>query len=434
MSADALGVIDDTQVELRRRFLATLERTQYLSEADMARYQASLLEALLRHAAREVPFYRDGRLAPVLRDGGGLDMERWHEVPVLTRQQARAAGTALHAERVPEAAGRAGENSTSGSTGSPFVFPRSAISTLASQCSYERQLAWFGVARQDSVALIHAVDGDDDRHTPRTPRLVHQLNTSQTSVDPLAWLAATSAEHLATSPTFARDLARQIRDKSAPPVRLKTVQTFGEVLDAATRASIADAFKATVIDRYGAQEIGIIATECPHGRHHVQSEMLMLEILAPDGSPAPPGTLGEVVVTGFYNYAMPLIRYSLGDYAALSDAPCACGRRLPVLGRIAGRSRDIFRLEDGRGIWPYVPFAELRDFIEAKQFQIIQTGFRQIEVHFVPEGAGHVAREDAIAFVRRCLDFEAEVDLIAVDDIPRTSSGKYFDYVSRLNP
>lgn len=434
----AAGTDETASAALRRLFRTQLERTQWLPRPRLAAYQQQLLEPLLRHAARAVPFYRDGRLSPVLRPGGGLEMARWHEVPILTRQEARAAGAALHADAVPDVTGDWAEDSTSGSTGSPFVFRRSASASVASQGCYDRHLTWMGLTPETPCATIRVprepqrgrTAGDDAAARP-TPLV---LDSSRLDIDPLDWLATTGARHLMTYPTLARDLANRLRSSPTPKVTLDTVITFGEVLTQDSRAAITAGFGARVFDRYAAQESGLLAGECEHGERHIQSEIHLVEIVDDAGRPMPPEAEGDVVLTSFYNYAMPLIRYHIGDRASLSDAVCRCCRTLPLLRGLSGRARDMFRFADGSRVWPYVPFVKLRQYVEMRQLQIAQTAMDRVEIRYVPEGTGAVQHEALTAFVRQSLRVDVEVDVVRMESIPRTAGGKYFDYICLLAP
>src|SRR6185436_9202776 len=103
-----------------------------------------------------------------------------------------------------------------------------------------------------------------------------------------------------------------------------------------------------VIDNYGVTETGYIAFECPAGGgYHVCSESVLVELLDDDGNDVPEGEPGRVVLTSFYNFAMPLIRYAVGDLAVAAHGPCPCGRTLPRLATILGRQRNIFTFPDG---------------------------------------------------------------------------------------
>ena len=104
---------------------------------------------------------------------------------------------------------------------------------------------------------------------------------------------------------------------------------------------------------YACQEIGSIACECnTAAHHHVTAENALVEIVDEQGRDVAPGGRGRVVVTGLYNYAMPFIRYEVGDIAVAGTGPCACGRTLPIIRRIEGRTRNVFVFRDGTRFWP----------------------------------------------------------------------------------
>jgi len=109
------------------------------------------------------------------------------------------------------------------------------------------------------------------------------------------------------------------------------------------RERISGYFNAPVFNRYGAREVGDIAAECSaHEGLHVNPLTHYVELLRPDGSPARRGEIGEVVVTLLTNYAMPLIRYRIGDVATWAEAPCSCGCAWPILKQVEGRVTDHF--------------------------------------------------------------------------------------------
>jgi phenylacetate-CoA ligase len=102
-----------------------------------------------------------------------------------------------------------------------------------------------------------------------------------------------------------------------------------------------------MVDMYTCQEAGYLALQCPdHPHYHVQSENVLLEVVDDQGLPCAPGEVGRVLVTSLNNFATPLIRYEIGDYAEVGAA-CSCGRGLPVLKRIMGRYRNLLTLPDG---------------------------------------------------------------------------------------
>src|SRR5262249_31189179 len=96
------------------------------------------------------------------------------------------------------------------------------------------------------------------------------------------------------------------------------------------------------------------------------------------------------------SYAMPLIRYELGDYAEVGTKNPRYGRTLPTLPRILGRYRNLFRFRDGTRIWPVATRFFLHEFMSLRQFQIVQTDFDHIEIRYVP--CGEAKPVDLISF------------------------------------
>jgi phenylacetate-coenzyme A ligase PaaK-like adenylate-forming protein len=125
-----------------------------------------------------------------------------------------------------------------------------------------------------------------------------------------------------------------------------------EVLDPSMKEDCERHWGAPVVNSYSAKEIGAIALQCPeHGRMHIQSESLLVEILDETGRACGPGEIDRMVISDLHNFAMPLILYEIGDYAEMGE-PCPCGRGLPVLQRVLGRTRNRVRLPSDAYIWP----------------------------------------------------------------------------------
>jgi phenylacetate-CoA ligase len=144
-----------------------------------------------------------------------------------------------------------------------------------------------------------------------------------------------------------RALVRRAIEKDWRPRRLREARTFAEALPEDLRALCRAAWNVKLCDVYSAEEAGYIALQCPdHEHYHVQSENLIVEVIDERGEPCRAGEMGRVVVTTLTSFAMPLIRYEIGDYA-VAGAPCPCGRGLPVIERVLGGTRNLLRLPDG---------------------------------------------------------------------------------------
>ncbi|WP_405055759.1 hypothetical protein OG474_23810 [Kribbella sp. NBC_01505] len=151
-------------------------------------------------------------------------------------------------------------------------------------------------------------------------------------------------------PSRIADLVDLLRDGGVASLPVRVVRTFGETLTPPVRTLIEAFFETTVRDQYALNEVSTVAAECTSGRMHIDADRLWVELLAPDGSPAPAGMPGEVTVTNFFNTAMPFVRYRTGDIAAWSTDSCDCGDPAPVLGLIAGRDPGRITFPDGTAI------------------------------------------------------------------------------------
>ena len=146
--------------------------------------------------------------------------------------------------------------------------------------------------------------------------------------------------YLCGYPSSMHVLAEYYRRAGQRPAPLKAVLTSAETLLDTQRRTIEETFRTRVFDQYGQTEMQSFWYECPAGRMHAHPLAGITEILRPDGSPAAPGEMGEIVLTGLINYAMPLIRYRVGDTARASSEKCPCGRGMPVIQEIGGRLDD----------------------------------------------------------------------------------------------
>jgi phenylacetate-CoA ligase len=178
-------------------------------------------------------------------------------------------------------------------------------------------------------------------------------------------------------------LARHCRTHGIALPSLRGVRSSGEVLTAETRAACRDAWGVEPADMYSAVETGYVSFECAeHRSHHVQAESALVEVLHDDGRACEVGETGRVVVTPLNNFAMPLLRYELGDLAEVGP-PCACGRTLPVLTRILGRARDMLTLPSGAKRFAHYGQKVLADISGVVQHQVVQRSRTEIEFFLV---------------------------------------------------
>jgi phenylacetate-CoA ligase len=185
-------------------------------------------------------------------------------------------------------------------------------------------------------------------------------------------------------------------------------------------------------DIYSSEEFGNIALQCPEYPeiYHVQAENLLVEIVDENGAACAAGEIGRVLVSTLHNFTMPLLRYEIGDYAQ-AGAPCECGRGLPVLGRIAGRRRNMLRLSGGRSYWPSFPYEVIRPIAEFRQIQIVQHAIDALEVRLVR--AAPLSREtEQLLAAKLCevLHGQFSIRYSYAESLMPADGGKFEDFVS----
>lgn len=424
-------------------FLKALDETQFLPPDRMRAYQRRLLSPLLRHARDETAFYPD-RLARIFRAGDTIDWDRWQEIPILTRQDAQENFEALSARSLPPIAGEAVEDASSGSTGRPLRYLATDLQNLSAACCSERFFRWHGLRPDALTARIRATNNPEAAYPHGRPhkwwRVGHEespvvdLTVSTTPARQIEWLKRIKPAYLVSYPSNLRELAR-IASEMEETLRFDLVLTFAEMVTEDMRIAIRDYFGREPLDRYGSTETGHISGTCPVSlKHHIASEVVLLEILDDDGNPVAAGEEGRIIVTPFYNLAMPLIRYDIGDRAVLSGEACPCGRTLPVIERLLGRTRNIFRFADGTSCWPILLSNDMRRFVAIRQFQVVQRSHSEIEFRYVPAQPDQTSDFAGLtAYIRQRLHPSVTVTMSAVDRIERSPGGKFEDYLSLVN-
>jgi phenylacetate-CoA ligase len=199
------------------------------------------------------------------------------------------------------------------------------------------------------------------------------------------------------------------------------------------RADIARIFGCQVANGYGGRDAGFLAHECPDGGMHITAEDVVLELLDPAGRPVPDGEPGEVVVTHLATREFPFIRYRTGDIAVRDTRPCRCGRGLPMLREIQGRTTDFVVAADGTVMHGLALIYILRDLPGLQSFKVVQHDLQRTQVLLVPgPGFDRGCASQIVNGFRRRLGAGVAVDVEVVDTIAAEKSGKFRYIVSHV--
>lgn len=425
-----------------------LEQSQWWDVQQILHHQLNQLGPLLAHAYRTVPFYRDHYHANAFQPPAVLTPDNRGDVPIVTRKQIQEAGANMVSQAIPANHGKTHSITTSGSTGMPITVSATEVSNFFWRAFTLREHLWHGRDFQGKMAAIRRVaptqalppHGEMHRGWGASVNMVYPsgplalLNITASVDQQLAWLQQQNPSYILTYPSNLLALANRSMQTGASLPNLKEVRTLGEIVGADVRVACEKAWGVTLVDQYSCQEAGYLALQCPdHEHYHLQSENSLVEILNEENQPCAPGEIGRVVITTLHNYATPLIRYDIGDYAQVGEQ-CACGRGLPVITRILGRVRNMLVLPSGESRWPLVGSDNYRHIAPISQFQLIQHAPDQIEVKLVMPRKLTPVEELALSdMICDSLGYPFRLTYTYVEHITRSAGGKHEDFISKVS-
>ncbi|MCW5623690.1 MAG: phenylacetate--CoA ligase family protein [Burkholderiales bacterium] len=424
-----------TTVAVRRG----MERSQWWDTDRLEALRNDRLRALLTHAGTFVPYYR--QLFTELRfDPKTASLADLSRLPFLTKPLIRANTKALESE---QAVGLARFN-TGGSSGEPLVFYIGRERVSHDVAAKWRATRWWDVDIGDPEIVVWGspieLGAQDRMRALRDGLMRTQLLPAFEMSEPklMAFVAAIRARRprmLFGYPSALSLIARFAADKKIDlrSLGIRVAFVTAERLYDEQRQQIADAFGCRVANGYGGRDAGFIAHECPEGRLHITAEDIIVEIIGPDGQPVQAGQSGEIVTTHLATKDYPFVRYRTGDIGALGTTRCACGRGLPVLDRVEGRSTDFVVAADGTIMHGLALVYVIRDLTGVASFRIEQESLARTRVQIVP-GPGFVdATEHTIVQgLKARLGSAVDVAVERVASIPPERSGKHRYVVSHV--
>ena len=378
---------------------AALDRDRFSTDQWVS-WQADRLSKILDRAARLVPHYREHGAAAGIDATEVTDAAALCDWPLLSKDAIQRDPRRFVAD--DRTGMRLHRVNTSGTSGTPLTIFRHRDDEARHYAIYEARVRrWNDVSRHDKWAMMGGqLVVPFERDTPPFwvwSQPLNQLYLSTNHLKPAnagayaSQLTATAPTHLVGYSSSMTLLAQMALDQGLALPELTVAISNAEPLLDTQRETLRLAFGCEVRDTYGMSEGAASAAECARGSLHVSPDNGLVEIIGEDGMPAAVGTAGEIVVTGFTNESMILIRYRTGDRGVLSPSPCSCGLGAPVIERIEGRTSDLIRTPDGRQVfWLNPVFAGL----PVRESQVVQHAVDDLEVRVVtaPEwNSEHVA-------------------------------------------
>ncbi|MFH1919640.1 MAG: hypothetical protein ABIP48_07155 [Planctomycetota bacterium] len=419
----------------RARLQARLRQTQFWSPDRIRRYQFLKLKRMLRHAYRNVPYYRR-----MMDDCGAVpadirNFDDFARLPVLTKSDIRQNVDAMVDARAP--ADRLVANATSGSTGQPLRFYQDERYELWADAARTR--GWYemaGCRRGDRCAVLWGAMNDIKTDYSLAERLrdlfldgevkLNSGNLSDRRKEAfLRWCRALRPRLLRGYFTAVKELARYLDQSGGRFCDLRGIVLCAEMGDEPSREYIERVFRTRSYNAYGCREVSLIAMECScrTGLHEV-SENNYVEFESID-LPGYPGA-GNLIVTNLNNYAMPFVRYRIGDIGVPgSDSVCECGRGQPRMAKVIGRTTEVFHFHDGTKIAGEM-FIHLMKDLPVDEYQFVQVSDSKVVLRLKRrEAADEQLREIVLKTFRDYLPCCVPLDFEAVDRFEPTAAGKF---------
>lgn len=421
-------------VALRRE----LESTQWWDAQRIRDLQLQRLKAYLAAVGRDVPYYRDLFRSTGFDPAAMRSLADLSALPFLDKPTIRAQGDRLKADN----SGKLLRYNTGGSTGEPLVFYMGMDRVSHDVAAKWRATRWWGVDIGDPEIVLWGSPVEltkQDRVKAVRDKVFrsHLLPAFAMSADQMdRYLEQIRQIRPRMLFGYASALALLARHAQARGIRMddlgiKVAFTTGETLYPDQRAIIEQVFGAPVANGYGSRDAGFLAHQCPAGSLHTSAEHVIIELVDSAGHAVASGEKGEIVVTHMATRGFPFIRYRTGDMARYSAHACSCGRGLPVLAEVFGRTTDFIRTASGNAMHALALIYEVRDKPGVQAFKFVQNRDLSLDLYLVP---GPELTADVETNIRRGIlnrmGAGTVLRLERVTEIPPEKSGKYRYVVS----
>lgn len=417
-----------------------MEASQWWSAEQLERYRLDRLRGFLSDVARHSPYYAGVFERAGFKPEAMTSLDGLRALPFLTKQLIRANTDDIRADDASDLA----RFNTGGSSGEPLIFFIGKERVTHDVAAKWRATRWWNVDIGDPEIVVWGSPielGAQDRvrlvrdRMMRT-ELLPAFEMSEQKLDAfVARIRERRPAMLFGYPSAISHIATHAKRRgiAMDDLGVKVVFVTSERLYDHQRDVIENAFGCPVANGYGGRDAGFIAHQCPSGSMHITAEDVIVEIVDSEGRVLPEGQSGEIVVTHMATRDFPFIRYRTGDVGVLDDQPCVCGRGLPVLKEIQGRSTDFVVAKDGTVMHGLSLVYVLRDLPAVAEFKIMQESIDLTRVVVRPgEGFNAEAEQSIRKGLQQRLGAEVSIEVELVDQMPVEKSGKFRYVVSKV--
>jgi phenylacetate-CoA ligase len=424
-------------------YVFDMMRHLYLGRNRLGEYQNIRLKKMIRHAYDCVPFYHGKFKQSGIMPSDIQTVSDLSKLPIVTKDEIKKNLNGMIACQFD--VNNLEQHWTSGSTGQPLFFYISKSEDDFRKAKHLRGNITCGQKPRDRwVAVVPPFRFTNTTKLQRTlgiyaPIPISVLDDSATQISIIERANPDLVDGYSSSLLL---LAREVEKRELTTIKPRFLFGGAELTDDLSRGYIEKVFEAPFYDRYATVELERMAWQCPVKReYHIDADTVILEFVDGDGEAVSPGERGEIVCTSLFNYAMPFIRYAIGDVGIPSDKECSCGRTFPLMKMVEGRKDSLIVLPDGRVLSPRMFSIAMRMFElyrHIAQFRIIQMKPDLFEIHIQKKDATineKTMETELAAHMQKMLSLEElgiTFETRFVENIPLDKSGKLMAVVSEL--
>jgi phenylacetate-CoA ligase len=440
-------VLDYSRGTQTMKCFRQLESSQWWPRNKILELQNERLTQLIKQAYDKVPYYRRLFDERSIKPDSIKSKEDLVQLPLLTKELIRAHSDELMASGFnPQ---KLMKLATDGSTGEPLEFCRTRQDQLSwGFAAAHRAFGWAGYRLGDKLAKLsvlrpyhsnmHRISETSKRFFERILMLDVKKVSSKTLPVYFNKLVRFQPKIILGYPSMIELLARYIVKEGKSGLKPEVIITGAEQLYDYQRKLFSSVFGCGTFSYYSSWEAHAIAAECAeHTGLHISAENLIVEIVDNAGNPVSEGQEGSVLITNLHNYAMPFIRYCINDLAVATDRECPCGRGLPLLDKLSGRTTDMIYTSSGKAISGTALLHVFLATMGVRQFQLVQESYERLNIKVImDQPASEQHQNDMITRLTKqykaILGEDMNISVEIVDIIPTTSAGKRKVVISNL--
>lgn len=425
-------------------YLSTALARAYWKPAKLRKFQEKRLRCVVRYAYDNVPFYHRK-----LREGGVYPadvkcMEDLKKLPIVDKDELRHIPPRARVSMEFDI-NRLKVVRTGGSTGKPLSIYLTGVEADWRKAIYMRANILCGQKPRDRwVAITAPHHFSDVTVVQRRFGLFEQtcLSVFDEFDKHIDFLCSFKPDVLDGYSGALVLLGREVKKRGIDIIRPKVIFGNADLIDTTSRKFLEEVFAAPYCDQFGCAEVNRTAWNClRREKYHMDVDSVLFEFVDNDGEKVAIGESGQILYTSLFNFAMPFIRYSVGDLGKPSNEFCSCGVKLPLMQVIEGRKDSVVVLPDGRFLSPRVftvAMSMFKFYSLIEQFRIVQKKPEFFEIYLKMGESDvnfEIVKRELIANLFRVLNLketDVSFDVKFVDDIPFSQSGKLVTVVSEV--